>query len=270
MRGKPTTSEQLKENYEIEKELAKRLRESSREERSTLYASLYDEFYRRVHPQLAQKSSSQAMFKVATHQLRFLRRFLGRDSVFLEIGAGDCALSFAVARSVKKIYAAEVSEEITKNLTCPQNFDLILFDGCNIPLPVLSINIVYSHQLMEHLHPDDALEQLKSIYSILTNHGIYVCITPNRLSGPHDVSKYFDEVASGFHLKEYTHTELSGLFKQAGFSKLRAYVGAAGIYIRSPLFLLRFLESLLDRLPHRLSKAIACRSLLNIRLVGIK
>lgn len=272
LNGGRRTLEQLKEQYEIEKELATRLRESSREERSSLYASVYDEFYWRVpyHPQLTQKSSSQEMIKRVSHQMRFLRRFLDRDAVFLEIGAGDCGLSFAAARFVKKVYAVEVSEEISKSLTGPQNFELILFDGCNIPLPANSVNVAYSNQLMEHLHPDDALEQLENIYRILTSHGTYICVTPNRLSGPHDISKYFDVAATGFHLKEYTNTELSNLFKQAGFSEVRAYVGATGIYFRSPLFLLKFLESLLDRLPHWLSKGIARISLLNIRLVGTK
>jgi SAM-dependent methyltransferase len=267
------TLEQLKEHYEIEKELAVRLRESSREERSHLYASVYDEFFRRVplYLQLTQKLSAQDTIKKVSHQLGFIRRFLDRDTVFLEIGAGDCALSLAVIRFVKKVYALEVSAEITKSLRCPQNFELILFDGFNIPLPVNSVNVAYSDQVMEHLHPDDALEQLKDIHRILVDHGIYICVTPNRLSGPYDISKHFDVVASGFHLKEYTNTELSNLFKQGGFSKVRVYVGAIGYYFRFPLFLLRFLEGLLGRLPYRLSKSIACLTLLlNIRLVGMK
>ena len=52
---------------------------------------------------------------------------------------------------------------------------------------------------------------------------------------------------------------------------VRAYAGAMGIYVRFPLFLLRLLEGLLDRLPRRLSRAMARLSLLfNIRLVGVK
>src|SRR5260370_4811857 len=183
---------------------------------------------------------------------RFLRRFLRRDSVFLEIGAGACTISLAAARFVKKVYALEVSEELTKSLIGPQNFELILSDGCSIPLPVDSVSIAYSHQVMEHLHPDDALEQLANIHKTLKSQGIYICVTPNRLSGPHDISKYFDLVATGFHLKEYTNTDLSDLFEQVGFSPIKAYAGALGIYIRCPLFLLRLLENLLSRFPRRL------------------
>lgn len=273
LKGEYRTPEQLREHYEIEKELATKLRESSHEERRTLYTSLYDELYRRVpsHPQLAQQPSSKDTTRIISPQLRFLRRFLQRDAVFLEIGAGACTTSLAAVRFVKKVYALEVSEEITKSLIGPENFELILSDGNNMPLPADSISIAYSDQVMEHLHPDDALEHLVNIRKVLMSQGIYICVTPNRLSGPHDISKYFDLVATGFHLKEYTNTELSNLFKQAGFSKVRAYVGAIGIYIRFPLFLLRFLESLLSRLPRRPSRAMARMLLLfNIRLVGIK
>ena len=48
------TPEQLRHHYEVERELADRLRSASREERKQLYAGVYDELFRRVpdHPQL--------------------------------------------------------------------------------------------------------------------------------------------------------------------------------------------------------------------------
>ena len=132
------TFAELTEHYHIEKELADRLRLSSREERSTLYSSVYDQHFQRVQAHLArnQKSASNTKGKVLFPQLLFLRRFFDRNSTFLEIGAGDCSVSFAVARRfAKKVYAAEVSAETIKNVICPPNFELILFDGFNVPLP---------------------------------------------------------------------------------------------------------------------------------------
>lgn len=264
------TPEQVREHYQIEKELANRLRESSREERSTLYASLYDELHRRV-PFVTEQQSSESTTGEMSPQWRFLRRFLRKETVFLEIGAGNCITSLAAAKLVKKVYAMEVSEEAVKSVKGPENFELILSGGPDIPLPAESVSIVYSHQVMEHIHSDDAVEQLIDIYRMLMKGGIYICVTPNRLSGPYDISKYFDEVATGFHLKEYTNTDLSDLFKKIGFSKVNAYSGAMGIYVRCPLFALRLLESLLGRLPHRTRRTIAGLLLLvNIRLVGIK
>jgi hypothetical protein len=64
--------------------------------------------------------------------------------------------------------------------------------------------VAYSYQLMEHLHPGDALEQLVNIYQALKRDSVYCCVTPNRISGPHDISVYFDTVAQGLHLKEYS------------------------------------------------------------------
>ena len=268
------TLEELTEHYQIEKELANRLRASSREERSSLYSSVYDEHFQRVQRHLVQnkKLPSNKKSKVLFPQLLFLRRFLRKDTTFLEIGAGDCSVSLAVASHiVKKVYAAEVSAETTKSVTYPPNFELILFDGFNVPLPENSIDVIYSDQVMEHLHPDDALEQLKNIYKLLSRRGVYICVTPNRFTGPHDISKNFDVVATGFHLKEYTYTELSALFQCAGFSSMKGYIGAMGLYVRFPLALLVFLESRLTKISYQPFKVIAYLLFRpNIRLVGTK
>ncbi|MDN5869956.1 MAG: class I SAM-dependent methyltransferase [Nitrococcus sp.] len=271
------TQEQLKEHYEIEKALAYNIRNATKEERRHLYASTCDELFRRVpyHPLLTQKYSAEERAAAAAGQMKLLRRFLNPGSVFLEVGPGDCALSFEVAKCVKHVYAIDVSDEITKNKTSPANFKLILSDGCSIAVNLGSVNLAYSNQLMEHLHPDDAFEQLQNIYNALAPGGIYFCITPNRLSGPHDISSYFDTVATGFHLKEYTMQELSKLFKKVGFSKVMILVGAKGKYIKLPTFPMVFCEWLLRLCPYKTRKAIACNlpfTLLfgGIKIVGVK
>ena len=132
----------------------------------------------------------------------------------LEIGAGDCALSLALAAHARQVYAVEVSREIAHTEDAPENFELLITDGRSIPVEPNSVDVAYSNQLMEHLHPDDALEQLNGILSALRPGGKYICFTPNRLLGPSDISQYFeDEVASGFHLREYSNRELRDLFK---------------------------------------------------------
>jgi SAM-dependent methyltransferase len=260
---------QIKEHYLIEKELAQKLRVSSRKERKDLYTSLYDELYQRVpsNPQL----TMHTLTALNSPQTRFLRRFLQKEDVLLEIGAGTCDTALAVAGDVKQVYALEVSDEITRSVHGPENFACLIFDGFDIPLPARSVSVAYSDQVLEHIHPDDALEHLTNIYNVLTNRGIYICITPNGLCGPHDISKYFDLVATGFHLKEYTNTELYRLFQQAGFTKVKTYIGIPAIYVRYPLLLLRLQEALLSLLPRKLSRALARLSLSwNVRMVGRK
>lgn len=270
------TPEQIREHYEIEKTLADKLRNASREERRSLYPALYDELFRRVplHPQLTHKADRRSQSALVSIRMGLLKRFLNRDTVFLEMGAGDCALSLEVAKHVKKVYAVDVSEQITRNKLFPQNFELIISDGCSIPLPANSIDIAYSDQLLEHLHPEDALDQLHNIYKALCPGGSYICITPNRLSGPHDVSKYFDDVATGFHIKEYTVTELCNLFRRVGFTEIDSYTGAKGFYLKFPTFITKFIELSLSRLKsplrRKMANTIILRKLLNVVIVGRK
>jgi SAM-dependent methyltransferase len=270
------TPEQIREHYEIEVELANKLRSASKQERSYLYSDLYNELYRRVplHPQLTRKTSPVETARAVESQMTFLKRFLTEDTIFIEVGPGDCALSYEVSKQVKQVYAVDVSDEITKALETPANFQLIISDGCNIPLRDESVNVAYSNQLMEHLHSDDALEQLQNIYNALIPGGCYICITPNRLTGPHDVSSNFDVVATGFHLKEYTVLELRQLFTEVGFSKSRVYVGARGIHLRFPVSLFLLYEKFLSMLPisrrKPIANSLALRTLSNCRFVGIK
>ena len=270
------TVEQIQQHYTIEKELAAKLRNAPEEDRQHLYNDLYDELYKRVpsHPLLTRKATPEASAKKASQKMRLIVKYLKPESVFLEVGSGDCLLSFEAAKQAKQVYAVDVSQEIVKYSTYPDNFKLIISDGSSVPLAQNTVTVAYSNQLMEHLHPDDALKQLRNIYQSIAPGGVYICITPNRLCGPHDVSKYFDEEATGFHLKEYTQTELSQLFYQVGFSKLKAYIGGKGIYLRFPLFLIKIVENILEQLPFKLRKKLGnflpIRALLGVILVGQK
>lgn len=275
------TLEQVKEFYEIEKQLASKLRNSTKEERQKqhLYTSLYDELYRRVpcHPQLTQKRNPEDAARGVARTMRFLSHFLNPNVVFLEVGPGDCSLSLEVAKHVKQVYAVDVSNEITKDLTLPPNFKLVISDGVSIPVAENSVNIIYSDQLMEHLHPDDAIDQLHNICKALTPGGVYICRTPSRLSGPHDVSQCFDEVATGFHLKEYSITDLYKLFRTVGFTKISIEKNFKGIHVKIPLFsLTRFavkvIEKFISKLPFDWRRKIAKTSIIlnGITIVGQK
>ena len=273
------TIDQIQEHYIIEKELAYRIQNSTKEQRQHLYTEVYDELFRKVphHPQLTRKASPEATAWIVSQRMQLLQRFLTPETVYLEVGPGDCSLARTISNQVKKVYAVDVSTEITKHISFPENFELTLSDGCSIPVPENSVDVAYSHQLMEHLHPDDALEQLQNIYRALKPGGIYICITPNRLSGPHDVSRYFDEVATGFHLKEYTVTELNNLFHAVGFSHVSWVKSTSKMHLGIPLFFgtiypLKFSEMLLEKLPYASRQKIANTPLLfrGMTIIGKK
>ncbi|MCG9893337.1 MAG: class I SAM-dependent methyltransferase [Thermosynechococcaceae cyanobacterium MS004] len=267
---------QITEHYLLEKRLAATLRDSQKEQRKALYSELYDELFQKIphHPQTARKVDAEATWAEVNRKMNLVKPYLKSETVFLEIGPGDCQFSFAVAQSVQKVFAVDVSQEITKQTTPPANFELIISDGCSIPIPDQSVSVIYSNQLMEHLHPDDSLAQLKEIYRVLQPGGHYICVTPNRLAGPHDVSKYFDPIATGFHLKEYTHQELYALFLRVGFSKVFTYMGGKGVYYRFSHQLTMLCEFLLEGLPfqvrHRVANFLPIRAVLGVILVAQK
>lgn len=266
---------QIREHYEIEKAIADRLRNSTADERKDLYTWAYDELFLRVpsHPLLHGDSDSE--------KLRRLKKEAGAvaplvtdDSTFVEIGPGDCSLSLEMCRFAKKVYAVDVSTEVTKRVAAPPNFTLIISDGSNIRLPSESADVVYSNQLMEHLHPDDALQQLNSIYAALKPGGFYYCITPNRLSGPHDISRDFDMEATGLHLREFTVSELDKIFKEVGFRKTRVYLRAFKMNFKLPLLPFKIAESIILPLPDRIRKLVTfnrvVRFVLGIKLLATK
>lgn len=270
------TQAQIREHYEIEKQIAAELRESTAEQRKSLYTSAYDELLQKVphHPCLTGKNSAEESARRVSYEMANLKPFLKESDIFLEVGPGDCAVSCAVARRVQKVYAIDVSKEITKNLEAPPNFELILSDGSSIDVPANSVDVAYSNQLMEHLHPEDSFRQLQNIFRVLKPGGTYFCSTPNRLSGPHDVSRDFDSVATGLHLKEYTVTDLDQLFREIGFSKTQVYLRFGEKRVFLPVRIFKIGEKMLDALPNSLRKIVTfnrpVRFLLGVKLIGTK
>ena len=275
MAGNPVrTPEQLKHHYEVEKALAARLRTAGPDERPRLYSWVYEELYRQVadHP-LSHRSEEEVRADAAV-QMAFLRRFLKPGIAMVELGPGDCALAFQAARHVSRVVGVDVMENCTPHVPRPENFEMVVCDGIHLPLPDASFQLAYSNQVVEHLHPDDVLEQTRSVYRMLEPGGIYACATPSRITGPHDVSGAFDDVATCLHLKEYATGELSRVFRRAGFSRIVPYGGLRGRYAPFPLFVASIWEAAVGALPHRAGRAIAhvppFRMIEGIRLVGIK
>ena len=250
--------EELREQYELEKELANRIRSASREERLGLYRTAYDELFRRIphHNQLRKKQDAQTHYRWV---LDLLRPYLGPGKTFLELGAGDCQLAVEVARTVSHVYAVDVSAEIVRGVTLPANVELLLSDGCSIPVPDGSVDVVLSNQLIEHIHPDDVSIQLEESHRALRPGGRFVCVTPHRFSGPHDISKYFDDVATGFHLHEYTSSELAEAFRLAGFRRMTQLIGGRGRFLKVSLRLVSPLEATVSRLPTRFRRRLCAR-----------
>ena len=271
MRRVRQTAKELREHYEVERELADRLRQASREERRELYGVVYAERSARIphHPLVRAAADPEARGRAVEPQARLIRRFVGRADAFLEVGAGDAAVAVAVAPHVARSTAVDVTDALAP-ARGPGNFEFLAFDGFELPLPAASVDFVYSNDVVEHLHPDDLDDHLHAILRVLRPGGRYLCVTPNRLSGPHDVSRHFAATPQGFHLREYTLGELADALTAAGFRSVGTVTSVSGRAVRRipGLRLARGLERALEPLPHRLRRS-AARPLAAVKLVAV-
>ena len=270
------SEEQVVQIFEVEKQQAEILRKASSTERKSLYGPVYEAYFQQLpfHPQFTIKSNEAEKKERVDFQLARVKPFLKEESSFMEIGAGDCSLSIAASKYCKKVYTLEVSEEIVAGLAFPENVSPVIFDGFNIPIEDNMIDLAYSNQLMEHLHPDDAIDQGKSIYRVLKPKGRYICITPNKHFGPCDISRFFTDELVGFHLKEYSGSNLKDIFEKIGFYKVEFYTIIKGRKINIPFLIVKLFEKFITLFNHQTKDKLAKRrivsSVLNATVVAIK
>ncbi|HKG37094.1 MAG TPA: class I SAM-dependent methyltransferase [Solirubrobacterales bacterium] len=272
--GDGQTPPERREHFEIERELAARLRNApSKQERRRLYGQVYRERSERIesHPLVRQAADPPARAEAVRPQAALLRRFVDGETRFCEVGAGDGAVALELAPLVRGSLALDVTDALALPDDEGLGFRFRVFDGVDIGLPEASVDVAYSHDVVEHLHPEDFADHARSIRRCLRPGGVYVCVTPNRLSGPHDVSAHFSDVPQGFHLREYTVTELAAALSAAGFRRVRAVLSARGRVLGPllPAGLLAPVEAVLGALPGPLRRRLA-RALAAVKVVAEK
>jgi hypothetical protein len=142
----------------------------------------------------------------AERELRSLRSVFDLSSVFLEIGASDCALARRAAGFVDRVYAIDICEDTMGRLGGPPNLHRVVHDGVRIPLPYATVDIAFSRQLV--------ISQLGGICHSLKDGGRFITFS----KGP--------------------ASELRKALLDAGFSAVRFYANG----IRVPYLLARLLD----------------------------
>jgi SAM-dependent methyltransferase len=252
--------ERLRVHFEIEKGLAGQLKSALREGRPAIYARMYDELFAAVpdHPRLVRRENPSLVRERLNRELRLLRKWIRPQTSFLEFGAGDCRLSLEISRYVERVVAVDISDQRGTSVATPRNFQLVVYDGYHLEVPDRSVDVVFSQDMIEHLHPEDVELHFRIVHRLLRAGGHYVFTTPQRLNGPHDVSRYFSEEPLGFHLAEWTFTELDLLLRRCGYSGTAFYRFAKGVPVRQPSAAIFALEAGIGRLP-RAARLPLCR-----------
>jgi SAM-dependent methyltransferase len=266
------TFEQVQRHYEVEKAIAARLRKANREERTAIYQTMYDELFEQVpdHPRLKHREDPRMIALANQNKARLVEKFVDQSTVFVEFAPGDCTFAAYMCNRAKSVYGVDISDQRGRLGNMPDSFELIVYDGYNLEMPENSVDVVFSDQLIEHIHPDDIEIHFQLVRKILKSQGAYVFRTPHRFLGPHDVSRYFSDQAEGFHLKEWTYGEIGRILRSLKYSSWNGYRIAKGILIEIPSPFLIIVEYIVGILPKQLRRFASRYLLSTIIVVAIK
>ena len=227
------TREQLEIHYRLEQELAQRIMSAPTEDRAAVTLAAYDELFETITWHDGHLKTNKRREQLAETYAPFYR-VIGEDQNLLEIGCGNGMQMRVLAPANRRCVGIDISESVLDyQADLPANVELRLADACDLrDFSDDSFDVAFSSQLIEHIHPEDLPRHFAEVSRVLRPGGRYVLETPHRLTGPHDVSRHFDEVATCFHLKEYFFGELVALMRTAGFRHFRAPLFRQSMYER--------------------------------------
>jgi ubiquinone/menaquinone biosynthesis C-methylase UbiE len=234
----------LRAQFELERQLRKRILESRKEERLSVTVAAYAELFDRF-PEHGALDADQAE--------RSHRGQLGAGMVLPLTRPGDCVLEVGcgagdvlseLAKQGRRCIGIEASEHMVGRCNEKPGVHIVLGSADRLDFPDSSFDLVFSQQVIEHLHPEDLPGHFFECYRVLRLGGTLSVETPNCHTGPQDVSRGFVRVAEGLHLRKWSVPELIQPFRQAGFVRIRGLL--------APQFLARR-----SRLVHRLTRVPA-------------
>lgn len=263
--------ERLRHHYEVERELAEKMRASSRKERTELFKTLYTELFERVqdHPRFTRRETPEQSQSNVEKQFRLIAPHLDQSMTFLEFAPGDCRLALEASQHCRKVIGVDISDQRNPDETFPENFELIVYDGYQLDsIPDASVDIIFSYQFLEHLHPEDVPLHFDLASRLLKPGGIYILDTPHRYSGPHDISAYFGGALDCFHFQEWSICELKKTLHQHGFDK--SWVYRFGKVHQNKTFNLAtsIIERIIGILPAPLRKYVSQKIFLSVALMA--
>jgi cyclopropane fatty-acyl-phospholipid synthase-like methyltransferase len=217
------TEEMILSHWNLEKQLTQKLLNSTPNNRWEVFEQCYSTLYKELEwiNRLTEQKNSQPKQKYA----EWLEVIGSPPKKLYEIGSGKGEMIQFLAESGFECKATEVSRERGKKHVLDSFPNLLWGNSDGIHLDRFeqagTYDVVISHQVVEHFHPDDLIEHLEGCRNILIEDGRYIFSTPHCYTGPHDVSIVFNrDRPQGMHLKEYTYRELVRAIKQAGYKNV--------------------------------------------------
>jgi SAM-dependent methyltransferase len=211
------------------------LRTAAPEDRPRAFREVYDGILRDILD--ARGPDAKALRLGANDNIaRFVRAAAGGGLTILEVGCAFGATAQHVARGQRALVgidAAPVAIETARRLAADQpGLSFEVMDATRLLFPDGRFDLVYSIDLIEHLHPDDVARHLLEVRRVLAPGGRYIVKTPSVLTGPHEGE---DPGTQGFlHFQEYRYGTLLPLLRAAGFRRFRAPAFSMRLACRIP------------------------------------
>lgn len=214
-------------HFEIEKNYAQRIMNAPAG--STKRQKLFLEGYDKVINEIINKyNPGGGGTKNTDMVMKIIKKMLPAGKKVLDIGCGQGNLVFELIQNYYLASGLDVSQKLIDsarkklrkinadnlvecaeiaNYSSRKKFDLIVMDN-----------------VIEHIAPDEINAVLEKCNKLLNKNGQILILTPHKFSGPHDISRYFlklGDKAQGFHLREFSFTDLKKELLIAGFEKTK-------------------------------------------------
>jgi 2-polyprenyl-3-methyl-5-hydroxy-6-metoxy-1,4-benzoquinol methylase len=237
MHGKsvePATFEQWRQrHYEIEKQYAGRILKTPKgsEERRQLFQQAYSDvignIIERYDPGGGETNYTDTVVGIVK---TLLSPSVRKSAKIFDLGCGSGHLLISLAKDGYDVYGIDVSrasiEQAKQDLSAFGKSEHVQHgDVLDYHAPT-KFDVIVMDNVIEHLVPDETPDILAKCHEMLGEQGYLVVLTPHTFSGPHDVSKHFlpfGAKAEGFHLKEFSFTDMDEFLRRAGFQDVLGF-----------------------------------------------
>ncbi len=233
MMRKDDTSARARQ-FEVERQLRRRILSSSRENRCLVVDQVYHELFARCPHHGRLTETAEVRIRQGRMKARLILPLLKPKTEILEVGCGTGSVLTALMEMGYKCAGIEASREML-DICTKQGLEVAFGTADHIEFPANSFDFVFSQEVLEHLQPEDVPRHFSEAFRVLRPNGILAVETPNRRTGPQDVSRGFTRVAQGLHLKEWGVSELVCLFRDSGFANIRGLLAPQFLARRSPI-----------------------------------
>lgn len=214
--------EQLKAQFELERQLRRRILNSAKDQRPRVVAQAYAELFDRFPDHSVFEVTEDERRRVGRRKAAMILPLARPGDRVLEVGCGRGDALWALAEAGLTCVGIEPSTHMVQMSGNIPGVTIRTGMAEQLDFPDESFTIVFSNQVLEHLHPDDVWRHFQEAFRVLRPGGFLAIETPNRRTGPQDISRGFSPVAEGLHLKEWSFGELMRQIQFAGFIRLRA------------------------------------------------